>query len=251
VTHKIQNFQKNKKIPGVILKEIENLFDLVPKIIYQKINQYSIYLIQKSYIPGLKIINFIYFIILFLIFSFFTMNNWDKIVIMKNKFLGSYSLKIQEQINSFKILISKMLVGQIKVAIILFCFYTFFFWIFKFEYYIVLSLVFAVLTFIPIVGSILSIIILILSFYLLGTESSIIIKLSIVFVIGYLLENLYLTPSLVGSSLNVHPMLILIGLIMFSKFFGILGMSFALPVTAFLTKIINDYLCEIKIHNFK
>jgi predicted PurR-regulated permease PerM len=247
LNEKINLFKISHDFPKKIINYIDVFIDSIPIIINQNFSRYSLLLIKNSYIPGLKIFNLIYVIFLSLIFSFFIMYDLERILILKDKIFGIYSESIQKQIDSFKSLVSKMLIGQIKVALILFCFYSLFFWFLKFEYFILFSLIFSIFTLIPIVGSFFSILILILSFYLLDLDFQYSLKLSGVFGTGYLIENLYLTPSLVGSSLNVHPIIILIGLILFSKFFGIWGMFFALPVIAFLTRIVSNYLSEIKV----
>ncbi len=54
-----------------------------------------------------------------------------------------------------------------------------------------------------------------------------------------LVENLILTPKFVGSSINAHPLAILICLLILPSFFGIFGVILVLPFVAVLSKIIS------------
>jgi predicted PurR-regulated permease PerM len=241
IIQKIKFLKKTYNIPDEIFNQTVNFFNSIPITVQNKINEYSVILIKNSYISGLKILNILYSILLSLIIGFFIMYDFEKITNIINRLFGIYYEKFNHQLDSFKSLISKMLIGQIKVAFILFSIYSICFWFLNFEYYILYSLIFAVLTLIPILGQILSICILFLSFYIFDFEFAYNIKILIAFLIGYFLENFYLTPKLVGSSLNVHPLMILIGLIIFSKFFGIIGIFLALPIIASIVQIIERY----------
>ena len=54
-----------------------------------------------------------------------------------------------------------------------------------------------------------------------------------------LLESYLLTPTIMSKTMKLHPVAIIIGLLLFSHFFGILGMLFATPVISCCKLIIN------------
>jgi len=58
------------------------------------------------------------------------------------------------------------------------------------------------------------------------------------------LEGYYLTPKLLGSSLNLHPMWVLLGLLIGANLFGILGIILAVPVIA-AGKVILHFIEEV------
>ena len=58
-----------------------------------------------------------------------------------------------------------------------------------------------------------------------------------------LLESYLLTPVIQSKTMKLHPVTIIIGLLLFSHFFGIIGMLFATPVIA-CGKIIINFLIE-------
>lgn len=66
----------------------------------------------------------------------------------------------------------------------------------------------------------------------------------IVFAVVQSVEGYYLTPKLLGSRLNLHPMWVLVGLVIGGNLFGLLGIILAVPVIA-VTKVVLGVLEEI------
>lgn len=61
-------------------------------------------------------------------------------------------------------------------------------------------------------------------------------------VVCQLLESYLLTPTIMSRTMKLHPVTIIIGLLLFSHFFGILGMLFATPVISCCKVIINFFI---------
>ena len=59
------------------------------------------------------------------------------------------------------------------------------------------------------------------------------------------LENNFYQPLIMGHTMSLHPVTIMIGLLVFGHFFGLLGMIFATPIIATL-KIIFEFFSEKK-----
>ena len=62
-------------------------------------------------------------------------------------------------------------------------------------------------------------------------------------VVCQLLESYLLTPTIMSKTMKLHPVTIIIGLLLFSHFFGILGMLFATPIIS-CGKVILNFLIE-------
>lgn len=76
------------------------------------------------------------------------------------------------------------------------------------------------------------------------TQSSVIGILTLIFIlIVQTLEGNFLTPLFMSKKMNLHPVTILISLLLFGYFFGIIGMVIATPLTALL-KILFNFLDE-------
>ncbi len=65
-----------------------------------------------------------------------------------------------------------------------------------------------------------------------------------VFMVVQSIEGYYLTPKLLGSRLNLHPMWVLVGLVIGGNLFGLLGIILAVPVIA-VAKVLLNFLEEL------
>ena len=74
------------------------------------------------------------------------------------------------------------------------------------------------------------------------SQSNVVGILTLVFIfIVQTLEGNFLTPLFMSKKMNLHPVTILISLLIFEHFFGIIGMVIATPVTALLKIIFNFF----------
>lgn len=63
----------------------------------------------------------------------------------------------------------------------------------------------------------------------------------IVIIIVQIIENNIIQPLIVSKNVNLNPIIILIGIIVFSHFFGILGMIISTPILLVLRNVYNYY----------
>jgi len=66
----------------------------------------------------------------------------------------------------------------------------------------------------------------------------------VVFAIVQSIEGYYLTPKLLGSRLNLHPMWVLVGIVIGGNLFGLIGIILAVPVIA-VAKVLLGFLEEV------
>lgn len=74
-----------------------------------------------------------------------------------------------------------------------------------------------------------------------STKIGIIILIACVIV--QLIENYILQPIVMSKAIELHPVTIIIGLLLFGHFFGIIGMIIATPILALL-KVIYEFICK-------
>lgn len=65
-----------------------------------------------------------------------------------------------------------------------------------------------------------------------------------VFAVVQSIEGYYLTPKMLGSRLNLHPMWVLVGLVIGGNLFGLLGIILAVPVIA-VAKVVLGFMEDI------
>ena len=73
----------------------------------------------------------------------------------------------------------------------------------------------------------------------------------IICVIVQIMENFVLQPIIMSKTMKLHPVTIIIGLLIFEHFFGIVGMILATPIIA-LIKVIYYFVAEkLELYNNK
>ena len=122
--------------------------------------------------------------------------------------------------------------------LILFIFASISFFIIKLPGFIILAFLIAITNIIPYIGPYIGGIPAVLIGLSLSTKLGIITL--IIIVILQIVENSFIQPFIMSKSLKLNPILIIIGLIIFSHFFGIVGMIISTPVVSII-KILYDY----------
>lgn len=107
------------------------------------------------------------------------------------------------------------------------------------DYAVVFGVLIMVLNLIPYIGAILSYTV--ASLYALTVGGPILALITLICLVAVqIIDANILQPNIVAKSVNLHPVVVLAGLIVFELFFGIFGMIIAVPVLAVI-KIILKY----------
>lgn len=111
--------------------------------------------------------------------------------------------------------------------------------LFKVPYPFVLACVAGITEAIPIIGPILAAI----PAILLGLVASPItaIKIALFYLIVQQLENHIIVPKVMGDSVDLHPVLVIVGLLIAGELYGVGGMILALPVMATVHVLIKNF----------
>lgn len=95
------------------------------------------------------------------------------------------------------------------------------------------------LNFVPYLGTLTGLVLAVSFTALDGAGPTRLVGVLAVFVIVQSVEGYYLTPKLLGESLNLHPLVVLLGLVIGGNLFGLLGIILAVPVIAAATVILR------------
>ena len=107
---------------------------------------------------------------------------------------------------------------------------------------ILLGCLTGLLNLIPYIGPLISMILATLVASAMTPFDSTIIYLSIVvIIIAQLVDNLIVIPSIIANSVDLHPVFVIVGIIIFGNLFGTIGIILAIPALATI-KIINQCL---------
>lgn len=107
------------------------------------------------------------------------------------------------------------------------------------DYAIVFGIIITVLNLIPYIGAIISELIAALYAFTVGGPVLALITFGCLVAVQVIDSNV-LQPNIIAKSVNIHPVAVLAGLIVFNLLWGIVGMLFAVPILAIL-KIIIKY----------
>lgn len=91
-----------------------------------------------------------------------------------------------------------------------------------------------ILTFVPLLGVVGGALLALGAAALLPGETAPLWAIVLVFAVGNTLENVLVTPWLVGERIGLHPLTVIFALLAFGKLFGVSGVLVALPATAVL-----------------
>ncbi len=123
-------------------------------------------------------------------------------------------------------------------------------WTLNVDYYIVLGAFAGVANIVPYIGPIVGAVPPVLvSLYETG-NLALAGYIALSFLLIQLIDNGVLKPVVVGGSVDLHPLLVLLAVIIGGKFFGILGMILSIPVTGFLKVIIQESLSNLRKYRF-
>ncbi len=119
------------------------------------------------------------------------------------------------------------------------------------SYSVALGIIAGVLELIPNVGPVLSSVPAILlalfrgSSYLPMSNLSVAILVALIYVVIQNLENNFLVPRIIGTSVNLHPLIVIIGVLAGAILANILGALLAAPILATLRDIISYVYCKL------
>ena len=176
-----------------------------------------------------------------IVVSFFMVKDFDKIkanlisILSKNKKNEkryNMIMEIDDILMSYikGIVIDSVIVGILTTIVCM---------VLKLDYAILFGILIMVLNLIPYIGAIISYATATLYAFTVGGPVLAVITL-ICLVIVQIIDANILQPNIVAKSVNLHPVVVLAGLIVFEIFFGIFGMIISVPVLACI-KIILKY----------
>lgn len=147
-------------------------------------------------------------------------------------------------ISQINFVISSYVRSQLVIALVMGVLYAIGFAIARVPLALSIGLLSGLLNFVPYLGTLTGLS-LSLSFVALdGGGWARLLGVIIVFIVVQCVEGYYLTPKLLGGSLDLHPMWVLVGLMIGGSLFGILGIILAVPVIA-VAKVALNFLEDI------
>ncbi|MCA8880188.1 MAG: AI-2E family transporter [Rhodobacteraceae bacterium] len=189
-------------------------------------------------------VSFVNLIILFFIVpvvSVYLLIDWDHLVARIDKLLPrDHAPVIRDLAGQIDRTLASFIRGQGLVCLIQGSFYAIALMAAGLNFGMVIGAVAGLLTFIPMVGSIVGGVLAIgLAAFQFWGDWLQIALIAGIFFFGQIVEGNFLTPKLVGSSVGLHPVWLLLALSVFGTLFGFVGMLVAVPLAASLGVLVR------------
>jgi predicted PurR-regulated permease PerM len=158
---------------------------------------------------------------------------------LKNLIPKNHKQEILNLIADLNSTLSKYLKGQLTVSIILGMYYSVALLALGIDYAIVLGIFSGISLFIPYLGIAFSFILTSILGFVEFKTLEILLYLLAVYACGHIIEGVFITPKLIGKSLNLHPLWIILGLFLGGSLLGFFGILLAIPLTAMVAVFIR------------
>jgi predicted PurR-regulated permease PerM len=122
--------------------------------------------------------------------------------------------------------------GQLLMMLILAGFYSIGLALFGLNLAVPVGMLTGLLEFVPYLGFALGVVLALLSALLQFGSWYGLVAVAVVYSLGQVLENAWLTPRLVGERIGLSPLTVIFALLAFGELFGFIGVLIALPVSA-------------------
>lgn len=194
-------------------------------------------LVNVSY-SALSFAGSLLFLLLTFIITFYVLVDYDKVARLVDSFLnfGGFTKKELEFIGSR---LRRYLRGQLIEATIIGVLTTIGLGLLGIDFYIFLGILAGVMNLIPTLGFWLSYIPALFVGFGSGNWIGGALKVTVVFMSIQAMETAFISPRVLGGSVGIHPMIILLGLLVFGKLFGTAGVIIAVPTIAIVQGILK------------
>lgn len=179
-------------------------------------------------------INGLLFILVVPVVMIYMLADWDHVVARIDGWLPRDHADVLRRLTrDIDVALSGFVRGQMTVCAILATFYSVMLLVVGLDYGLAVGVLAGFLSFIPFVGAIGGGVLAIgLALFQFWSEPLWIVAVTVIFLVGQVLEGNVLTPRLVGRSVGIHPVWLLFALSAFGALFGFVGMLVAVPAAA-------------------
>ena len=169
------------------------------------------------------------------VLTFYFMRDWDKLVESVAALIPRGHLTLVTQLaTQANDALGALIRGQFFVMLALGGIYALGLTVVGLKLGILIGVIAGFISFIPYLGATTGVVLALIAALLQarGIDLRLLSLVSVVFVIGQLLESYVLTPRIVGDKIGLHPVTVIFAVMAGEELFGIFGMLLALPVSA-------------------
>ena len=220
------------ELPSNILSLVDSILAWTVSYIFEMIKS----LVRSTFQMALILVGLI--VIPFL--SFYFMKDWQE---LRSLIIGIFTSKSQPKVaiiwDELGYVLSSYVRGMFKLCILVgVCITTGVFFL-GIDFPLILGLMAMIGEVVPFIGPIL---ISIPAVFLAYADSPVLaLKIAVFYFVFYQIDAHYLLPKIMGKSIQLHPVLLILSLLIGAKLFGIMGLLFAVPVAG-ICKVLYKHL---------
>ena len=185
---------------------------------------------------GMALLGFVANLFLIPMVMFYLLQEWPRILDALERIVPRpWLARTMRILNDIDSVMSEFLRGQLSVMMLLAVFYSVGLWFAGLNFALPVGVLTGLLVFIPYVGFGGGLILAILAALLQAEGWPPLVGVAVVYGLGQLVESFLLTPYLVGERIGLHPLGVILALMLFGQWLGLLGLLIALPCAALAT----------------
>jgi len=226
------NQQTKSALPSNLQTLIDNILALATSHVMAVVQN----LVTSTFDMALSLIGLI--IVPFLTFYF--LKDWRTLRIMTiNVFSYESQPLVANILDDIGTMLSAYVKGMFQLCMIAGICITIGTYFLGIQFPLVLGFIAVVVETVPVLGPILGSIPAVFIAY--SQDTALALKVVIFYVIFYQIDGQFIMPTIMGKYIALHPVLIILGVLVGGKLFGIVGLLFAVPVVA-VCKVLYDHL---------
>ncbi|WP_312202937.1 AI-2E family transporter [Anaerospora hongkongensis] len=172
------------------------------------------------------------------VLTYYLLKDWRSLQLgFINAFSPQYRQQLQNVTSEMGNVISGYIRGQIVISIIMGVLVFSGMYLLGVDYPLVLGLLATLTETIPIIGPVIGAIPAILLAYIISPALA--VKVIVFYILIQQIENHLIVPNIMGHTIDLHPIVVVISLLIGGHIYGVAGMMLAVPVTALLRVVIR------------
>lgn len=182
---------------------------------------------------GFVLVESLVHLILIPVVTFYLLLDWKKVIKgVRNLIPRRIEPTVVKLIQECNSVLSAFFRGQLIVMLALGMLYSIGLTLLGLRIGLILGLIIGMISIVPYLGVIVGIIVASIAAYVQFNTLSSVLLIWLLFIVGHLLEHMYLTPKLVGNRIGLHPVAVIFSILAGGKLFGFFGILLALPAAA-------------------
>ncbi|MDO8283218.1 MAG: AI-2E family transporter [Thermodesulfovibrionia bacterium] len=149
-------------------------------------------------------------------------------------------------ISNLETQVSNFLRGQLMDAMFVGVLSTIALWILGVKYFLFIGVFAGLANFMPYFGPIVGAALAVLVSLLNNGNFETVFSVILAFAVVKLIDDMAVQPYIVGKSVNMHPLIVLLVIIIGGKFFGILGMFLSVPAAGFIKVVLQESIVNLR-----